>query len=84
MGTYRYYYSILSPDKALILAGFLLVLVGGGLLMYLKMPKGGFTIVDAPIFKEENEIEELLSGQVIQKTVGGDHPNEQQESGNSW
>lgn len=84
VATYRYYYSILSPDKALILAGFLLVVVGGGLLVYLKIPSVGFTIVDAPIFKEENEIEELLRGQVIQKTVGGDHTNEQQESGNSW
>ncbi len=84
VATYRYYYSIMSPDKALILAGFLLVAVGGGLLMYLKIPRGGFTIVDAPIFKDGNEIEELLSGQLIHKTIGSDQPNEQQESGNSW
>lgn len=69
--TYRHYYSVLSPDKAMILGGVLLALISYGLTRYLQEPKHGFTF--APVIRKsrQSEISEILSDHIIDKATTG-------------
>ena len=65
--TYRYYYSILSPEAAMLLAGLLICITAYLLSRFLKQPKAGF------IFKNLNRRKKdsaNLEGVIIAETFG--------------
>ena len=45
--TFRYYYALLSPETAMVIAGMLLISIAWAVTRYLRIPKYGFTLEQA-------------------------------------
>jgi len=73
--TYRYYYSVLSPDKAMCLGGIILILISYSLIRYLHIPKHGFTFDREARRSERGDIHEALAEHVINKGAGKERDN---------
>ena len=75
--SYRYYYSILSPEAAMLLAGVLICIAAYLLTRFLKQPKAGF------IFKNLNRRKKdtaNLEGVIIAETFGHRQTSSQPET----
>ncbi len=75
--TYRYYYSILSPEAAMLLSGVLICIAAYLLTRFLKQPKAGF------IFKNLNRRKKdtaNLEGVIIAETFGHRQTSSQPET----
>ena len=75
--TYRYYYSILPAEAAMILAGSIVCTCSYLLTKYLKQPKGGFIFKD--IQRRKNDTANL-EGVIIAETFGQRETSLQQET----
>ena len=73
--TYRYYYSILSAEAAMVLAGIIVCLSAYLLTKYLKKPKSGFIFEN---IKRRQQDTANLGGVVIAETFGHSKANPQQ------
>ena len=75
--TYRYYYSILTAEAAMILAGSIVCTCSYLLTKYLKQPKGGFIFKDIQRRKKDTA---NLEGVIIAETFGQRETSLQQET----
>ena len=75
--TYRYYYSILPAEAAMILAGSIVCTCSYLLTKYLKQPKGGFIFKD---IQRRNKDTANLEGVIIAETFGQRETSLQQET----
>ena len=75
--TYRYYYSILPAEAAMILAGSIVCTCSYLLTKYLKQPKGGFIFKDIQRRKKDTA---NLVGVIIAETFGQRETSLQQET----
>ena len=75
--TYRYYYSILPAEAAMILAGSIVCTCSYLLTKYLKQPKGGFIFKDIQRRKKDTA---NLEGVIIAETFGQRETSLQQET----
>lgn len=76
----RYYYSILPPETALILAGLVLSLTAWFTIRYLKVPRNGITLEDTPESRRE-EMEVLSSLVISQATSNLQSPDKPTQFG---
>lgn len=72
--TYRYYYSVFSPEVAMIVAGVLLTLIAYWFTRFLKHPAGGFVFRDVQVRKSDTA---NIEGVIIAETFGQKHTAEQ-------
>ena len=75
--TYRYYYSILPAEAAMILAGSIVCTCSYLLTKYLKQPKGGFIFENVKRRKKDTA---NLEGVIIAETFGQRETSRQQET----
>ena len=75
--TYRYYYSILPAEAAMIIAGSIVCICSYLLTKYLKQPKGGFIFED---IQRRNKDTANLEGVIIAETFGQKETSLQQET----
>jgi len=81
VATFRYYYHLLSPEAALVLAGTVLILTAYGFMKYLKKPKHGFTL-NSEYQSENSNMARFLADQVIGKTIS--NSEQPKNNGDGW
>jgi hypothetical protein len=68
--TFRYYYSVMPAEVAMLIAGFLLTIVAYWLTRFLKSPKHGFVFAKSATSKDMSALETLI----LIETTGKDTP----------
>lgn len=63
--TFRYYYHVIPPETAMMLAGAILFIISYSLINYLKQPRGGFTFEPERHQKNTPDAIKIITGELV-------------------